>query len=248
MKSDGDATAAAAGVPLTRRELRDRNAAMHGREAAPSTTPHAEPDSDIAVATAETDATAGSREPRAGSTLGAVMRAVGTGVMTAVLLFVVAIAAAAIVVPAATGSTALTVLTSSMEPSLPPGTLVIIRPTAPEGIEPGMVMTYQLKSGEDVVVTHRVMQQVIDASGERVFTTQGDANPSPDPQPVREVQVRGTLWYAIPYLGWVTQVITGDVRVWLIPLAALSLFGYAVFMAASGIRDRAKKRRSSAAS
>lgn len=80
--------------------------------------------------------------------------------------------------------------------------MVVVRPTDLSDIEPGMVVTYQLKSGEAAVVTHRVTQSLLTADGERVFTTQGDANPSADIDPVRGVQIRGTVWYAIPCVGW----------------------------------------------
>lgn len=89
-----------------------------------------------------------------------------------------------------------------MEPHLQPGTMVVVRPTDPADIEPGMVVTNQLKSGEAAVVTHRVTQSLLTADGERVFITQSDANPSADIDPVRGVQIRETVWYAIPCVGW----------------------------------------------
>lgn len=36
---------------------------------------------------------------------------------------------------------------------------MVVRPTAVE-ITPGMVLTYQLKSGEPTLVTHRVTQRI----------------------------------------------------------------------------------------
>ena len=46
-------------------------------------------------------------------------------------------------------------LTSSMEPGLPPGTLVIVKPIDPVDVRIGTVITYQLESGKPTVVTHR---------------------------------------------------------------------------------------------
>ncbi|MDY7558549.1 S26 family signal peptidase [Cryobacterium sp. 10C3] len=71
----------------------------------------------------------------------------GLAASGAILLLVVAIALLLIVVPKATGSTPLTVLTSSMEPTLPPGTLIIVRPVTPDEIRIGDVVTYQIRSG-----------------------------------------------------------------------------------------------------
>ncbi|WP_413317393.1 signal peptidase I [Agrococcus sp. 1P02AA] len=189
------------------------------------------------------------RHRRRGGThplLGAI-RALGTGVMAGVLAVVILIGIAAIAVPAVTGSTALTVQTSSMEPELPPGTLIVVRPTPVEEIAPGSIMTYQLRSGEATVVTHRVLEQHRTADGGYRFLTKGDANPGPDPGFVREVQVRGTLWYAIPWVGWVTQVVTGEVRAIVIPIAVVALGAYAAWMIATGILERSRERRQAGA-
>lgn len=173
---------------------------------------------------------------------GGVISALLTGLSLGALLFVLAIAALAIVVPRLANGTALTVVTSSMEPALPPGTLVVVTPTAAEDIQPGDVLTYQLRSGEPTLVTHRVTQQLLTADGERLFITQGDANPHADPDPVREVQVRGTVWYAIPYLGWVSQIVTSDVRAIVIPALACVLAIYAAWMIISGLRERSRRQ------
>lgn len=170
-----------------------------------------------------------------------VLRAIVNGLLAGVLAVIIVIGLAAIVVPAVSGSVPLTVMTSSMEPSLPPGTLIVVRPTDPAEIKPGDVLTYQLRSGEPTVVTHRVLQQQRTADGEYFFITKGDANPTPDPDPVRAIQVRGTMWYAIPWVGWVAQAVTGDVRAVVVPIVISGLLIYALWMFVSGVRDRRRK-------
>jgi signal peptidase len=172
-----------------------------------------------------------------------VLSALGTGVMAALLGVLVLLGVAAIVVPAATGATALTVLTSSMEPHYPAGTLVVVRPTPVTEIAPGDVVTYQLRSGEPAVVTHRVVEQHRTADGAYLFVTQGDSNPTPDPGFIREEQVRGTLWYAIPWVGWVTQVVTGQVRAVAVPIVVGALGLYAAWMIGSGIVEGRRRAR-----
>ncbi|MBD3758185.1 MULTISPECIES: signal peptidase I [unclassified Microbacterium] len=180
--------------------------------------------------------------PRDRPRRGGVLKLVLTSVAAALLAVIVGIGILVIVVPAVTGSTALTVLTSSMSPALPAGTMVVVRPTDPADIEPGMVMTYQLHSGEPDLVTHRVTQRLTSTEGEFLFITQGDANDNPDPDPVREVQVRGTVWYAIPYLGWVATAVTGDQRQVVITVVVIVLLGYAAWAFGSSLRDRVRKR------
>ena len=171
------------------------------------------------------------------------LRLILGSLLAAVLAVIVGIGVLAIVVPAVTGSTTYTVLTSSMEPHLPPGTMVVVRPTDPQKIEPGMIMTYQLKSGELAVVTHRVTQVLRAADGDRLFITQGDANPTADADPVREAQVRGTVWYAIPYVGWAALALQGEQRAIVITVAVVALFGYAAWAFVSSMIDRARRTR-----
>ena len=165
------------------------------------------------------------------------------GLSAGLLAFVVLIGVMAIVIPAATGSTAMTVLTSSMRPSLPPGTLVIVKPIEANDIRIGMPITYQVESGKAVFITHRVTSILNTSDGERAFITKGDANGAADERPVRPEQIRGEVWYSIPYLGWVNTYVGGDNRVWLVPVIAGGLFLYAGYAVASSIASSAKRRR-----
>lgn len=221
--------------PRSRRELREQRAASEPR-------PQDGID-DEAAAPEDEPRSRSARRPR-GGVIG-VLRALGTGLLAGVLLLVIAIGVLAIAVPAVTGSTALTVMTSSMEPSLPPGTMVVVKPLDPAEIQPGDVVTYQLRSGESVLVTHRVTQRLLTADGELLFITQGDNNPSADPDPIQAVQIRGKVWYAIPFVGWVSTVLTGELRVILIPVAVGLLLAYAAWMLLSGIREKRRGRRAS---
>lgn len=170
---------------------------------------------------------------------------IGAGLSWGLLALVSLIAALVIVVPALTGSTPYTILTSSMEPTLPPGTLVIVKPTDPADIRIGTVITYQLESGKPQVVTHRVIEIIQPnlPGGEVSFITKGDANSAPDEKPVHPVQIRGTVWYSVPLIGWVNNVINGDLRAIVIPIVAGLLFLYAGYLIASGIVDKRRARR-----
>lgn len=170
------------------------------------------------------------------------LHAIAMGLSAGFLALMVLIAVLIIVLPLAVGGSPLTVLTSSMEPKLPPGTLVVVRPAPATEIGIGEVITYQLRSGEPELVTHRVIQRIAASDGTVSFITQGDNNGAPDPEPVREVQLRGVVWYAIPYLGWVNTWLTGDTRTIVVPIAATAMFGYALWMLLSGIRDRRRSR------
>jgi signal peptidase len=159
------------------------------------------------------------------------------------LIFVLGIAALAIVVPAAVGGSALTVLTQSMEPRLPPGTLIIIRPTPIDDIHVGDVITYQIEPDEPAVISHRVISRTTDDSGHTTFITRGDNNDLADAKPVTPVQVRGTLWYSLPLLGYVNNFVGSQNRAWLVPTVAGALFVYAIVMVISWARGRRRAAR-----
>lgn len=172
----------------------------------------------------------------------AALRWLGQVVAWAVILAVAAVLMVAVAVPRVAGATPYTVLTGSMRPALPEGTLVVVKPVGAEEVSTGDVVTYQLESGEPTVVTHRVTAVGTDLTGEVRFTTQGDANDTPDAESVGPVQVRGEVWYAVPYLGHVNSWLTGKERQMAVYVVAALLLGYAAFMLTSAVRDRRRQR------
>lgn len=169
---------------------------------------------------------------------------IGLGLSAATLLLVIALAIIVIVVPRVTGSTALTVLTSSMEPGLPPGTLIVVKPVDIDEIAVGDVVTYQLRSGESTLVTHRVIGISSTTTGDRRFELQGDNNSTPD-GPIVAEQVMGRVWYAVPLIGHVNTAVSGENRSWIVAGGAVLLFAYAGYTLAAGIRSAIHKKRNS---
>jgi signal peptidase len=195
-----------------------------------------------------------SASPRPSGSRGAhkrrgVLHYIGVGLSFGLLALIALIAILVIALPMLTKSTPYTVLTGSMTPSYPAGTLVIVKPTDVQQIKIGDVVTYQIASNQPAVVTHRIIQVIepTTADGSVSFITKGDANSLPDAKPVKPVQVRGVVWYAVPYIGWVNNVVNGDARSVIVPLVAGVLFLYAGFMAASAVVDRRRRARAAAA-
>ncbi len=176
------------------------------------------------------------RPSRAGGTLRLAWRVLVWTVLLALVLVLVA----AVLLPRVAGATPYTVLTGSMQPDYPPGTLVVVTPVEMEDIAVGDVITYQLESGESAVVTHRVISvgASLDRDGERIVRTQGDANDVADREPVREVQVQGRLWYSVPYLGHVNTWVSGPSRQVATTGAVAVLVGYAAWMFGSAVVGR----------
>jgi signal peptidase I len=170
------------------------------------------------------------------------LRYIWRGISYGILGVLVLLAVLILVVPAVTGAERFTIAGGSMEPSIPLGSLVIVRPVAAEEIRVGDVITFQLVSGEPAVATHRVVAVGVAGDGSRTFTTRGDANAAPDADPVIPEQVRGVVQYAIPGIGWINAVLTGELRAWLIPAAAIALFAYAGWMFVRAGLDHRRRR------
>ncbi|MBH0023207.1 signal peptidase I [Salinibacterium sp. SWN248] len=167
----------------------------------------------------------------------------GMGISGGLFALVLLVGALVIIIPNLAGAQPLTVLTSSMEPSLPPGTLIVVKPIDTNEIIVGDVITYQIESGKAGVITHRVTAITNSSDGSRTFTLQGDNNDVADDLQVLPVQVQGKLWYSVPWIGYVSNFVNGNAKTWLVPVIAIALFVYAGFMITSGIISSARKRK-----
>jgi len=169
------------------------------------------------------------------------LRGVQLALEAVLLVVVVGAALAAVVVPRLGGATPYAVLTGSMRPAMPPGTLVVVRDVAPASIRAGDVITFMPYPDDPSVVTHRVVAVGFDATGELAFRTRGDANPVPDTWAVHARQLVGKRWYFVPYLGYLTAALTGAQRTVLVLVLAGALFLYALVMFAGALRDRLRR-------
>lgn len=166
-----------------------------------------------------------------------------TALSLAVLLLVVGAGMVLIVLPKVAGAIPRAVLTQSMEPTLPPGTLIVVRPVEPNQVAVGDVVTYQIESGKPDVITHRVVAIAFTPSGTRTFTLKGDNNAVADADPVKEVQIVGRLWYSVPVIGYASLWLNGDARGVIVPVLAGLLFAFAAYMFISGLVGAVRERR-----
>ena len=118
--------------------------------------------------------------------------------LSAILAVVLLALASVLIVPYLMGYTELAVLTGSMQPTLPVGTLIYVKETDPAQLEVGDVVTYRLDG--DTMVTHRVVEINPEA---QTLITQGDANEDPDGE-IAFDRIVGKMDFSIPYLGYIS--------------------------------------------
>lgn len=100
-----------------------------------------------------------------------------------------------------------TVLSGSMEPEYPVGSLIYVKSVDYTQLEAGDVITFMMD--ETTVATHRIVEVVADEEDSSVlrYCTKGDANEMADGSLVHYKNVVGTPIFTIPWLGYVANYI-----------------------------------------
>lgn len=119
-----------------------------------------------------------------------------------ILLTLVLAAALLLFVPKLMGMGTFAVLSGSMEPTLPVGSLIFTQPCG--GIGDIRKQDIIASHAGDVLVTHRAV--AVDENAGTI-TTQGDANKVPDETPVKLEDVIGKVRFHIPFLGYLLMTI-----------------------------------------
>lgn len=96
------------------------------------------------------------------------------------------------------------VLSGSMEPAYPVGSVVFVKKEKPENIVVGDAITFYLEGIDSVVATHRVIGL---NQEDKTFTTKGDANTVADGDPLPFEQLIGKVKASVPYLGYIALFI-----------------------------------------
>lgn len=104
------------------------------------------------------------------------------------------------------------------------------------------MVTYQIESGRPEVISHRVVGIESSSDGGLAYVTKGDNNPEPDAKLVLPQQVHGTLWYSLPWLGFVNQVVSGDAKSWIVLTLAVVLLAYAGYALTTGAVEATRRR------
>lgn len=106
-------------------------------------------------------------------------------------------------VPKAFGLSIYEVITDSMTPEYPVGSVIYVEKIQPEKVKVDDVITFSIGTDTSQVMTHRVV--AIDSENQ-TFTTKGDANKDVDVSPVAFQRVLGKPVYSIKHMGVWVQV------------------------------------------
>lgn len=152
---------------------------------------------------------------------------------TLILLAVIA-TSIPLTVPRLLGFEIFSVVSGSMEPALPTGSIVYVEHVEPETVEPGDIIAYNVDGS---VITHRVVENHF-VEGE--YVTKGDANEKEDFSNVSYRDLIGRVKYHFPVIGHYLMLYSRQVtKVYLLGLAAC---GVMFNMLAGSIRKKNEEK------
>lgn len=150
--------------------------------------------------TTRLESTVGNSENKGGKVFPALCSVLGTLILLGVIAAFIPLT-----VPRLMGYEIYEVVSGSMEPEIPVGSILYVEETPPEEIEAGDVIAFMRN---DTVVSHRVEENRY-VEGE--FITKGDANSEEDTVPVPYDSLVGKSVYHLPVLGTLMTMLAGDV-------------------------------------
>ena len=143
------------------------------------------------------------------------------------VLVLVILGALPLTLPRLLGYEIFAVVSGSMEPALPAGSLVYVKRADPTAVTPGQIIAFR---DEGETVTHRVVEN---RTAEGSFITRGDANETDDLFPVSYWNLIGLMRFHVPALGTLMLYFTGaagkrTLVTAVLSAAALSILGSAL--------------------
>jgi signal peptidase len=146
-----------------------------------------------------------------------------TGVFAWTIAILVAVLLAATFIPTIFGLESLVVASGSMNPAMAVGSVAMTREVDARAISTGDIISYRHR-GNAEATTHRVVAVKVEGT-QVIFTTKGDANTAPDPQPVVVDAKIHKVEYVVPAAGYAVRYARsplGAVVLFFIPLAGLA--------------------------
>jgi signal peptidase I len=146
--------------------------------------------------------------------------------------------AAVTLLPTLLGYGRYTIVSGSMTGTYDTGAMIYTKEIPTTQLRVGDVITYAPPAGTSPqpIVTHRIFSRTVDAQGEVVFRTKGDANQSADDWTFAlDAPTQATVRFGVPYLGYgVSALARPEVRRIVVGVPAVLI---ALFVVGGLLRD-----------
>ena len=110
------------------------------------------------------------------------------------------------VVPNVIGVNVYEVVTSSMAPELPVGSVVYVQTCKADEVKVGDIISFYVGTDEENIISHRVVEINVDEQGTFFFTTKGDANSDIDSVPIDIKHLVGKVKFKINNVSWLVRL------------------------------------------
>ncbi|NCB92774.1 MAG: signal peptidase I [Clostridia bacterium] len=149
--------------------------------------------------------------------------AVICSVLGTALLIILILGCLPLTVPKLMGYHIYTVVSGSMEPAIPTGSLVYIKYSPPEEVKEKEVIAFYSAMDGASIITHRVE---VNNTNMGQFLTKGDANEERDMNPIPYDNYIGKVVKSFPRVGGIAQTVTtGSGRI-----VAVCVIGFAILL------------------
>lgn len=118
--------------------------------------------------------------------------------LMSIIIVIMVVIAGLLFVPRIFGYETFAVISGSMEPNIPVGSIVYSKECAMDDLQVGDSITFKLS--DNTIVTHRIYQ--IDNDG--LITTKGDANEVEDATKISIDNIIGKVGFTLPFLGYIS--------------------------------------------
>lgn len=142
-------------------------------------------------------------------------------ILGTILLIIIILACIPFTLPKVMNYQAYTIISGSMEPAIPTGSLVYVKNMEPQNVAIDDVIAYYGGPDTSAIITHRVVENRV-VMGE--FITKGDANEEADMNPTSYREFIGRVELSIPNFGIVAQFMTSREG----KIAAGCMIGFAI--------------------
>ena len=100
------------------------------------------------------------------------------------------------------------IATGSMEPNIMPGDIILVKKIVDmDGINSLKINDVIQFRRDSILISHRIIDIENDQEKGLIYITKGDNNSSPDKDIVKPEDVKGTIVYTVPKVGWPTLLI-----------------------------------------
>jgi signal peptidase len=130
-------------------------------------------------------------------------------------------AVAAAMLPMALGDRSLVIMSGSMEPTIPVGSLAMVEPIPSANLQRDDIIAYKPNETVQMPIVHRIVSVEM-RQGVRYYVTRGDANTGAD----AELALPPTAWrvfFNVPFIGYIVSSTSSSVM-------SILLIGVPIFL------------------